>query len=105
LPPRGPALGIPIGLVVFAQRPGFAIVTHHRHAADDPSFCFIIPVVMLFRVGDVTALIATVALLHRAGGALTPITASGRCRMNCWKRHVGLHQVAALPLQLSRRHA
>ena len=26
-----------------------------------PSFCFIIPVVMLFRVGDVTALIATVA--------------------------------------------
>ena len=25
-----------------------------------PSFCFIIPVVMLFRVGDVTALIATV---------------------------------------------
>jgi glycine betaine/proline transport system permease protein len=26
-----------------------------------PSFCFIIPVVMLFRVGDVTALIATIA--------------------------------------------
>ena len=26
-----------------------------------PSFCFIIPVVMLFRVGDVTAMIATVA--------------------------------------------
>jgi glycine betaine/proline transport system permease protein len=26
-----------------------------------PSFCFIIPVVMLFRVGDVTAVIATVA--------------------------------------------
>jgi glycine betaine/proline transport system permease protein len=26
-----------------------------------PSFCFIIPIVMLFRVGDVTALIATVS--------------------------------------------
>jgi glycine betaine/proline transport system permease protein len=56
------ALGIPMGL--WASRSdGFnAFITPIIDGLQTiPSFCFIIPVVMLFGIGDVTALIATVA--------------------------------------------
>jgi glycine betaine/proline transport system permease protein len=56
------ALGIPIGLWCSRSDRVSAIVTPIIDTLQTiPSFCFIIPVVMLFRVGDVTALIATVA--------------------------------------------
>jgi glycine betaine/proline transport system permease protein len=56
------ALGIPIGLLCARSDRAEAIVTPIIDTLQTiPSFCFIIPVVMLFRVGDVTALIATVA--------------------------------------------
>ena len=56
------ALGIPIGLWAARNYRVDAIVTPIIDGLQTiPSFCFIIPVVMLFRVGDVTALIATVA--------------------------------------------
>ena len=56
------ALGIPIGLWAARNDRVDAIVTPIIDGLQTiPSFCFIIPVVMLFRVGDVTALIATVA--------------------------------------------
>ncbi|TPL55934.1 ABC transporter permease subunit [Mesorhizobium sp. B2-4-2] len=55
-------IGIPIGLMA-ARSDRFEKVT--TPVIDTlqvlPSFCFIIPVVMLFRVGDVTAMIATIA--------------------------------------------
>ena len=37
-----------------------------------PSFCFIIPVVMLFRIGDVTGMIATVPFAIRQRDCETP---------------------------------
>ena len=56
------ALGIPIGLWASRSDRVAAVVTPIIDTLQTiPSFCFIIPVVMLFRVGDVTALIATVA--------------------------------------------
>ena len=56
------ALGIPIGLWCSRSDRVSAIVTPIIDTLQTiPSFCFIIPVVMLFRVGDLTALIATVA--------------------------------------------
>jgi glycine betaine/proline transport system permease protein len=56
------ALGIPIGLWCSRSDRVSAIVTPIIDTLQTiPSFCFIIPVVMLFRVGDVTAMIATVA--------------------------------------------
>jgi glycine betaine/proline transport system permease protein len=56
------ALGIPIGLLCSRSDRVAAIVTPIIDTLQTiPSFCFIIPVVMLFRVGDVTAMIATVA--------------------------------------------
>src|SRR5262245_48946905 len=56
------ALGIPIGLWCSRSNRVSNIVTPIIDTLQTiPSFCFIIPVVMLFRVGDVTALIATVA--------------------------------------------
>ena len=56
------ALGIPIGLWSARSNRVAAIVTPVIDTLQTiPSFCFIIPVVMLFRVGDVTAMIATVA--------------------------------------------
>jgi glycine betaine/proline transport system permease protein len=56
------ALGIPIGLLCSRSNRLANIVTPIIDTLQTiPSFCFIIPVVMLFRVGDVTALIATVA--------------------------------------------
>lgn len=56
------ALGIPIGLWCARSDRVSAIVTPIIDTLQTiPSFCFIIPVVMLFRVGDVTAMIATVA--------------------------------------------
>ena len=56
------ALGIPIGLWASRSDRVSAIVTPIIDTLQTiPSFCFIIPVVMLFRVGDVTAMIATVA--------------------------------------------
>ncbi|HTN98988.1 MAG TPA: ABC transporter permease subunit, partial [Nordella sp.] len=55
-------LGIPIGVLASRSRRVEKIVTPFIDTLQTiPSFCFIIPVVMLFRVGDVTALIATVA--------------------------------------------
>ncbi|MGB3148074.1 MAG: ABC transporter permease subunit [Paracoccaceae bacterium] len=55
-------LGIPIGLWASRSDRVQAIVTPIIDGLQTiPSFCFIIPVVMLFRVGDVTAMIATVA--------------------------------------------
>ena len=49
-------IGIPIGLLASrSDRVRGDRHADHRHAADLPSFCFIIPVVMLFRVGDFTA--------------------------------------------------
>jgi glycine betaine/proline transport system permease protein len=56
------AIGIPIGLWASRSDRVAAVVTPLIDTLQTiPSFCFIIPVVMLFRVGDVTALIATVA--------------------------------------------
>ncbi|CAN5402170.1 ABC transporter permease subunit [soil metagenome] len=56
------AIGIPIGLLCARSDRMAAVVTPIIDTLQTiPSFCFIIPVVMLFRVGDVTALIATVA--------------------------------------------
>ena len=56
------ALGIPVGLWCSRSDRVSAIVTPIIDTLQTiPSFCFIIPVVMLFRVGDVTAMIATVA--------------------------------------------
>ncbi len=55
-------LGIPIGMWASRSDRVSAIVTPIIDTLQTiPSFCFIIPVVMLFRVGDVTAMIATVA--------------------------------------------
>lgn len=55
-------IGIPIGILCSRSDRLAAIVTPIIDTLQTiPSFCFIIPVVMLFRVGDVTALIATVA--------------------------------------------
>ncbi|UDL91842.1 ABC transporter permease subunit [Mesorhizobium sp. PAMC28654] len=55
-------IGIPIGLMAARGDRFEKIVTPIIDTLQVlPSFCFIIPVVMLFRVGDVTAMIATVA--------------------------------------------
>jgi glycine betaine/proline transport system permease protein len=55
-------IGIPIGLLAARSDRFQKIVTPVIDTLQVlPSFCFIIPVVMLFRVGDVTAMIATVA--------------------------------------------
>jgi len=55
-------IGIPVGVWASRSRRVERIVTPVIDTLQTiPSFCFIIPVVMLFRVGDVTALIATVA--------------------------------------------
>jgi glycine betaine/proline transport system permease protein len=55
-------LGIPIGIWASRSDRVEAVVNPIIDTLQTlPSFCFIIPVVMLFRVGDVTALIATVA--------------------------------------------
>ena len=55
-------IGIPIGLWCSRSDRVSKVVTPIIDTLQTiPSFCFIIPVVMLFRVGDVTALIATVA--------------------------------------------
>jgi glycine betaine/proline transport system permease protein len=55
-------IGIPVGLWCSRSDRVSNIVTPIIDTLQTiPSFCFIIPVVMLFRVGDVTALIATVA--------------------------------------------
>jgi glycine betaine/proline transport system permease protein len=55
-------IGIPIGLWASRSNRVEKIVTPIIDTLQVlPSFCFIIPVVMLFRVGDVTAMIATVA--------------------------------------------
>jgi glycine betaine/proline transport system permease protein len=54
-------LGIPIGFLASRNDRFEGIVNTVIDTLQTlPSFCFIIPVVMLFRVGDVTALIATV---------------------------------------------
>ena len=56
------AIGIPIGLWASrSNRVESVVIPIIDTLQTIPSFCFIIPVVMLFRVGDVTALIATVA--------------------------------------------
>jgi glycine betaine/proline transport system permease protein len=55
-------LGIPIGMWASRSNKVEAVVIPIIDTLQTiPMFCFIIPVVMLFRVGDVTALIATVA--------------------------------------------
>ncbi|RJT39927.1 ABC transporter permease subunit [Mesorhizobium waimense] len=55
-------IGVPIGLMASRSDRFEKIVTPIIDTLQVlPSFCFIIPVVMLFRVGDVTAMIATVA--------------------------------------------
>jgi glycine betaine/proline transport system permease protein len=55
-------IGIPLGLAASRSDRFEKIITPVIDTLQVlPSFCFIIPVVMLFRVGDVTALIATVA--------------------------------------------
>lgn len=55
-------IGIPIGLLASRSDRVEKIVNPIIDTLQVmPSFCFIIPVVMLFRVGDVTAMIATVA--------------------------------------------
>lgn len=55
-------IGIPIGLMASRSDRFERIVAPIIDTLQVlPSFCFIIPVVMLFRVGDVTAMIATVA--------------------------------------------
>lgn len=54
-------LGIPLGLLASRSERFQAFITPVIDTLQTlPSFCFIIPVVMLFRVGDVTAMIATV---------------------------------------------
>ncbi len=56
------AIGIPIGLMAArSDRAQSVVIPVIDTLQTIPSFCFIIPVVMLFRVGDVTAMIATVA--------------------------------------------
>jgi glycine betaine/proline transport system permease protein len=55
-------IGIPLGLMAARSDRFEKIITPIIDTLQVlPSFCFIIPVVMLFRVGDVTAMIATVA--------------------------------------------
>jgi glycine betaine/proline transport system permease protein len=55
-------IGIPIGLMASRSDRFERFITPVIDTLQVmPSFCFIIPVVMLFRVGDVTAMIATVA--------------------------------------------
>ncbi|RWA63502.1 ABC transporter permease subunit [Mesorhizobium sp.] len=55
-------IGIPIGFAASRSDRFEKIVTPIIDTLQVlPSFCFIIPVVMLFRVGDVTAMIATIA--------------------------------------------
>lgn len=55
------ALGVPIGMLASRSNRFEAFITPLLDTLQTlPSFCFIIPVVMLFRVGDVTAMIATV---------------------------------------------
>ena len=55
-------IGIPIGILASRSDRVEGFVNPIIDTLQTlPSFCFIIPVVMLFRVGDVTALIATVA--------------------------------------------
>ena len=55
-------LGIPLGLLASRSDRFEAFMTPIIDTLQTiPSFCFIIPVVMLFRVGDVTAMIATVS--------------------------------------------
>ena len=55
-------LGIPVGLwAARSDRVQSAVLPVIDTLQTIPSFCFIIPTVMLFRVGDVTAMIATVA--------------------------------------------
>lgn len=55
-------IGIPLGLMASRSDRFEKIITPVIDTLQVlPSFCFIIPVVMLFRVGDVTAMIATVA--------------------------------------------
>jgi glycine betaine/proline transport system permease protein len=56
------ALGIPIGVLAARHDRFEKIVTPIIDTLQTiPMFCFIIPAVMLFRIGDFTALIATVA--------------------------------------------
>lgn len=56
------ALGIPIGVLASRHDRFEKIVTPVIDTLQTiPMFCFIIPAVMLFRIGDFTALIATVA--------------------------------------------
>jgi len=55
-------IGIPIGVLAAKNTRVAGIILPIIDTLQTiPSFCFIIPVVMLFRVGDVTAVIATVA--------------------------------------------
>jgi glycine betaine/proline transport system permease protein len=55
-------LGIPLGLLASRSDRFQAFITPIIDTLQTiPSFCFIIPVVMLFRVGDVTAMIATIS--------------------------------------------
>lgn len=55
-------IGIPLGLMASRSDRFERFITPVGDTLQVlPSFCFIIPVVMLFRVGDVTAMIATVA--------------------------------------------
>ncbi|MER9299433.1 ABC transporter permease subunit [Mesorhizobium sp. M0621] len=55
-------IGIPIGLAASRSDRFEKVITPIIDTLQVlPSFCFIIPVVMLFRVGDVTAMIATIA--------------------------------------------
>ena len=55
-------IGIPVGLYAARNDRFEKIITPLLDTLQTlPSFCFIIPVVMLFRVGDVSAMIATVA--------------------------------------------
>ncbi len=55
------AIGIPIGMwAARSDRVQAVVLPAIDTLQTIPMFCFIIPVVMLFRVGDVTALIATV---------------------------------------------
>jgi glycine betaine/proline transport system permease protein len=54
-------IGIPLGVLASRSDKFEAAITPVIDTLQTlPSFCFIIPVVMLFRVGDVTAMIATV---------------------------------------------
>ncbi|WP_448954646.1 ABC transporter permease [Labrys neptuniae] len=55
-------IGMPIGIWASRSDRVFRLVEPVVDTLQTlPSFCFIIPIVMLFRVGDVTALIATVS--------------------------------------------